>query len=66
MDTPYCWECVHSAGCDMQTICSKYGACVLIFSSCSGFERRVGADQLVLKAEELKERFRFGLNDLRK
>jgi len=66
LNTRYCWDCVHSASYDAQTVCSKYGAYVLIYSSCSDFERRVGSDQAVLKAEELKERFKPGLNDLRK
>jgi hypothetical protein len=65
---PHCTECVRFATETVTSrgVCLGYGAYVSLYSSCSAFERRVNSSIPVVGAEEIKAKFRFGLNDLLK
>jgi hypothetical protein len=64
---PHCWECVNVANLGgSDTVCTKYGALVLLYSSCGSHERRGWSDSPVESKEEVERRFRWGLNDLRR
>jgi hypothetical protein len=65
MDPPLCWTCANVANVERSTVCTKYGALVLLYSSCDSYEKRVEQGVQDIGKEFLRERFPFGLNDLR-
>lgn len=68
LNPPYCWACIHFANDKdgMQSVCMRFGAVVFLSSSCGEFERRVAAGILVVGEFEIREKFRWGLDDLTK
>jgi hypothetical protein len=63
---PYCSECVRFAlewG-TSRGLCCEYGAYVSLYSSCSGFERRVGSNAPILDEAKIKASYRLGLAGL--
>ncbi len=68
LDRPYCNQCVYFAT-EIGTsrgLCRKHGAYVSLYSSCSDYDRRVNSSTPILQVEEIKAKFRFGLDDLLK
>jgi hypothetical protein len=64
---PHCWECASVASLEgLDLVCMKYGAYILLYSSCSSHERRGASDSPILSKAEVARKFRWGLNELRK
>jgi hypothetical protein len=61
---PHCGWCVHSANLNRWRVCTKYGAYVLIYSSCELFERRDALDSPIISEQEFRMAFGEG-DDLR-
>lgn len=55
--------CAHVADFEREMICMKYGAYVLLYSSCGSFER-AERGQPVVSEEEVERKFGLGLVDL--
>ncbi len=56
--------CAHAAHFERELVCLEYGAYVLLYSSCKSFERKEKGLPVVNK-EEVREKFGFGLVELR-
>lgn len=66
VNPPHCRDCIYVAELDRSMVCMKYGAYVLLCSSCESFEGRIGSDSPIVNSQEVNMRFRSGLNELRK
>ena len=68
LQRPYCHECVRFAlewG-TSRGLCWEYGAYVSLYSSCRGFERRVGSNAPIVNETDIVLSHRLGLGDLTK
>jgi hypothetical protein len=60
----HCMVCAHGASYSLQMTCMKYGASVLVYSSCGSFER-AERGQPVVQKEDVRAKFEWGPVDLR-
>lgn len=60
----HCMTCAHAADFERWLVCLKYGAYVLLYSSCGSFERGETGLRIV-KKEDVRVKFEWGLVDLR-
>lgn len=64
---PHCFECIRFAHFEREgEVCMKYGAFVLLCSSCDSFSLRTDAMTPIVHESDINEKFRVGLNDLRR
>jgi len=61
---PHCRVCTHAANLERELVCLEYGAYVLLYSSCSSFERREKGLPVVEK-NEVQGKFESGLVNMR-